>query len=64
MRKKPIFDLVKRYYEENHARPKFVPGKTLIHYAGRHYDAGEMVNLVDSALEFRLTAGRFAERME
>ena len=35
MRKKEIFDLVRRSEEENHARPKFVPGKTLIHYAAR-----------------------------
>jgi CDP-4-dehydro-6-deoxyglucose reductase, E1 len=45
------------------ARP-FVPGTTAIGYAGRVYDAEEMVNLVESSLDFWLTAGRFASRFE
>lgn len=43
---------------------KFVPGKTRIHYAGRVYDADEVEALVDSSLDFWLTAGRFAEKFE
>lgn len=35
-----------------------------IPYAGRVYDSAEMVNLVDSALEFWLTAGRYTEAFE
>lgn len=35
-----------------------------IPYARRVYDAEEMVNLVDSALDFWLTAGRYTERFE
>ena len=35
-----------------------------IPYASRVYDSHEMVNLVDSALEFWLTAGRYAEQFE
>ncbi len=41
----------------------FQPGDR-IPYASRVYDADEMVNLVDSALEFWLTAGRFTEEFE
>ena len=43
---------------------KFVPGKTKIHYAGRVYDSEEIVALVDSSLDFWLTAGRYAEKFE
>lgn len=35
-----------------------------IPYASRVYDEREMVNLVDSALEFWLTAGRYTKRFE
>ncbi len=35
-----------------------------ISYAGRVYDDAEMCNLVDSALDFWLTAGRYAEEFE
>ncbi|MBT9139126.1 MAG: GDP-4-keto-6-deoxy-D-mannose-3-dehydratase / pyridoxamine-phosphate transaminase [Syntrophomonadaceae bacterium] len=49
-------------------RPKnkaaFVPGKSRIPYAGRVYDEEEMINLVDSALDFWLTVGRFAKQFE
>ncbi len=43
---------------------EFVPGKTKIPYAGRIYDYEEMTTLVDSALDFWLTAGKYAERFE
>ncbi|MEL6182163.1 MAG: hypothetical protein AAFS10_24605, partial [Myxococcota bacterium] len=42
----------------------YVPGRTMIRYAGRVYGEQEMVNLVDSALEFWLTAGRYHARLE
>lgn len=42
----------------------FVAGKTPVRYAGRVYDESEMVNLVGSALEFWLTAGRWHRRLE
>ncbi len=42
----------------------FNRGKSRIQYAGRVYDEKEMVNLVDSALDFWLTAGRYAEKFE
>lgn len=55
------------FYESVHkpAQQKaFVPGKTKINYAGRVFDEKEMTCLVDSALDFWLTAGRYAERFE
>jgi CDP-6-deoxy-D-xylo-4-hexulose-3-dehydrase len=42
----------------------FVPGKTPVKYAGRVYDEEEMVNLVESSIEFWLTAGRWHRRLE
>ncbi len=63
--KQQILSLVEEYHREvsDHATP-FVAGSSRIPYAGRVYDATEMVNLVDSALEFWLTHGRWAEEFE
>ncbi len=47
-----------------HKTKPFVPGGTYIPYAGRVYDEKEMISLVDSALDFWLTAGRFAKQFE
>jgi len=54
-----------RFYNYFHApEPKesFTPSKSKINYAGRVYDEKEMINLVDSSLDFWLTAGRYAEK--
>ena len=60
-----IFQKVKELYllrkeEQN----DFIPGDSYIPYAGRVYDEKEMISLVDSALDFWLTAGRFAQQFE
>lgn len=62
--KKQILDLVREYHAADHTRGPFVPGSSRVPYGGRIYDEEEMVNLVDSALEFWLTAGRYAEKFE
>ncbi|MCX6718082.1 MAG: lipopolysaccharide biosynthesis protein RfbH [Candidatus Staskawiczbacteria bacterium] len=61
--KKEILKKVKDFYS---ARPKekFLPGKTYINYAGRVYDEKELVNLVDSSLDFWLTTGKNAAKFE
>jgi CDP-6-deoxy-D-xylo-4-hexulose-3-dehydrase len=60
-----ILDLVREYYEADAAaRPGFEAGSGTVRYAGRNYDADEMVNLVDASLDFWLTAGRYSERFE
>jgi len=65
--KDKIFKLVKEYYGSVH-KPRqikeFIPGKDKINYAGRVFDEKEMINLVDSALDFWLTAGKYAEEFE
>ncbi|MDO5408348.1 MAG: lipopolysaccharide biosynthesis protein RfbH [Eubacteriales bacterium] len=60
-----ILDLVADYCETYHINNKKVyePGDR-IPYASRVYDANEMVNLVDSALEFWLTSGRYTDEFE
>ncbi len=42
----------------------FTPGKTKLHYAGRIFDETELKNLVESALDFWLTSGRFTQQFE
>ena len=59
-----ILELVGEYYNAYHREKKgFAPGDR-IPYASRVYDQKEMQNLVDSALEFWLTSGRYTERFE
>ncbi|WP_420628982.1 lipopolysaccharide biosynthesis protein RfbH [Candidatus Leptofilum sp.] len=59
-----ILALVQEYYEAEHSQHRFTPGETEVPVSGRVYDAAEMVNLVDSSLEFWLTTGRYAEQFE
>ena len=42
----------------------FVPGQSSVPYSGRVYDAKEVVNLVESALDFWLTLGPRGEELE
>jgi len=62
--KQEIYNLVAKYYKEKHKIKPFIPGETYIPYAGRVYNEKEMVSLVDSALDFWLTAGRFVKQFE
>ena len=58
-------NIVEKHYDAVHKKKEdFIPGKTYIPYAGRVYDAEGMKALVDSALDFWLTAGRFAKQFE
>lgn len=61
--KEQILALVKEYYKENHQKKEYEPGDR-INYAGRVYDEEELCNLVDSALEFWLTAGKYTKEFE
>ncbi len=62
--RKDILAKVAEYCQMRKADEKFIPGETLVNYAGRIYDADEMTALVDSSLDFWLTAGRYAEAFE
>ncbi len=59
-----ILDLVREYYDKYHAGKKEYTKGDRIPYASRVYDSQEMTNLVDSALEFWLTSGRYTQRFE
>lgn len=61
--KAEILDRVRAYHDLAHRREPFRPGDR-VPYAGRVYDAREMVNLVDAALDFWLTAGPYGDRFE
>ncbi len=62
--KQKILDLVAEYYNEYHKKSPFDFGKTKIGYGGRYYDEKEIVNLVDSSLDFWLTAGPWSDKFE
>ena len=62
--RKEIFDKVVELYNLRKPQEKFISGETKINYAGRVYDEKEMISLVDSALDFWLTTGRFAKQFE
>jgi CDP-4-dehydro-6-deoxyglucose reductase, E1 len=59
-----VLGLVRQYYEAAFPEQEFVPGQSRVPYAGRVFDAEELVHLVDSALDFWLTTGRYAARFE
>ena len=62
--RKVILEQVAAYYQTHLAEKKpFVPGDRIT-YAARCFDEKEMVRLVDSALDFWLTSGRYAEQFE
>lgn len=62
--RKEILDLVSQYCDTYHNQKKEYKEGDRISYASRVYDHEEMVNLVDSSLEFWLTSGRFTESFE
>lgn len=59
-----ILELVREYADIFHNQKKEFEAGQRIPYASRVYDSAEMVNLVDSALEFWLTSGRYTDEFE
>lgn len=59
-----ILALVKEYCDTFHNQEKPYQEGERISYASRVYDHEEMVNLVDSSLEFWLTSGRYTQEFE
>ncbi len=62
--KDEILSLVKEYCDTFHNKRKPFESGDRIAYASRVYDSDEMCNLVDSALEFWLTSGRYTNEFE
>ncbi len=61
--RKEILEKVKEFASIKDDK-EFIPGKSRIPYAGRVYDHEEVVALIDSSLDFWLTAGRYATQFE
>ena len=62
-----ILEKTKEYYKLVHEpaqHAKFEPGKSRVNYAGRVFDEHEMINLVDSSLDFWLTYGAYSKKFE
>jgi CDP-6-deoxy-D-xylo-4-hexulose-3-dehydrase len=59
-----ILDLVRDYHRQAFPAQRFDAGATRIPCAGRVFDADDMVHLIDSALDFWLTSGRYAAEFE
>ena len=61
--RKQILEQVAAFCEAYHTKPPYEKGQR-IPYAARVYDQNEMTALVDSALEFWLTSGRYTDQFE
>lgn len=59
-----IMALVDAYYDARHAPAPFEAGRSPAPVSGRVFDARDMRSLVDSALDFWLTTGRFNAAFE
>ena len=62
--RKKIMDLVTEYYKKYNSRNNKFTGGDRIPYAARVFDEKEMCALVDSALDFWLTSGKYCEQFE
>jgi CDP-6-deoxy-D-xylo-4-hexulose-3-dehydrase len=63
--RKQILDLVAEYTREAFpAERDFEPGQSPVPVSGRVFDEGDVQSLVDSSLDFWLTAGRFCDEFE
>ena len=60
---KEILESVREYYSRYMKKGEYRDGDRIA-YASRVFDEKEMVNLVDSSLEFWLTSGRYTEQFE
>lgn len=60
-----ILALTREYFDAAFGDPApFSPGVSNVRYGGRVFDGTELVNLVDSSLDFWLTYGRYSREFE
>ncbi len=59
-----ILKNVEEFYSLEFAQKPFIPGQTMVSVSGKVFDAGELKNLTEAALDFWLTTGRFASAFE
>src|SRR5260221_4467216 len=59
-----ILELTRHYHAAKYSDKQFIPGQSAVPVSGRVFDDDELATLVDSSLDFWLTAGRFAATFE
>lgn len=59
-----ILELTAEFVAEEFPEKEFIPGESSVAVAGRVFDAADVQSLVDSSLDFWLTAGRFSRQFE
>jgi CDP-4-dehydro-6-deoxyglucose reductase, E1 len=59
-----ILELTAEFVAEEFPDKEFIPGESSVAVAGRVFDAVDVQSLVDSSLDFWLTAGRFSRQFE
>src|SRR3954469_838661 len=62
--RRQILDLTRSYHAARWPKKKFIAGQSAAPVSGRVFDDDELVALVDSSLDFWLTAGRYAGQFE
>ncbi len=65
--KNEILEKTREYFSLVHKptqQKEFIPNKSRVNYAGRVFDEQEMLNLVDSSLDFWLTYGEYSKKFE
>jgi CDP-4-dehydro-6-deoxyglucose reductase, E1 len=59
-----IMGLVEEYCRVVHGGKPFVPGQSSVPISGRTFDSSDVKSLIDSALEFWLTTGRYNDMFQ
>ena len=59
-----ICALIPEYFQAEFAQKQFIPGESPVPVSGRVFDATDLEFLVNAALDFWLTTGRFADQFE
>ncbi len=62
--RKDINKKIKQLYQLREKKQRFIPGESRVLCSGRVYDEDEIIHLVDASLDFWLTAGRYARKLE
>jgi CDP-6-deoxy-D-xylo-4-hexulose-3-dehydrase len=62
--RRKICELIPEYFQAEFPSRPFVPGETPVPVSGRVFDAEDIEFLVNAALDFWLTTGRFADQFE
>ena len=62
--KKTIMDIIPEYFKEAFPLQEFIPGESTIPVSGKVFDSSDLSALIESSLDFWLTAGSYASKFE